>query len=504
MHDPTFLAARRRFLTQLALAGAGLLGARDLRALDRLARHLPRGTRVRVRGRVTSAGRPLRRVAVTDGLTVVETDAEGRYELTGVAEQPFVYVTIPAGHEIPRNAAGTARFYEPLRFDARGEASASFELTPLRRDDREHAMLLLADPQTQNRTDTALLHAQTVPDVRETVRTLGDLSVFGVACGDIMYDDLSLYPEWERAVTGMGVPFFQVVGNHDLDFKARTDEGTTATFERHFGPRYYSFERGVVHYVVLDDVLWHGTGYVGYLDQAQLHWLQQDLARVERGRPVVVLLHIPAVSTLSARRGVAPSTGESLNNRDALDRLLEGHRAITVAGHTHEHEVNGSDRLLHVVTGAVCGGWWTGPICYDGTPNGYGVFEVKGEEVRWRYKATGRDANHQLRAYARGADLKAPDEIVTNVWGWDPTWTVVWYEDGARRGAMARRPGLDPLSVELHAGPDKPERRRWVDPIPTRHLFYAPVSPGTRDVRVEVVDRFGRTYSAPVPTRVAG
>jgi 3',5'-cyclic AMP phosphodiesterase CpdA len=52
-----------------------------------------------------------------------------------------------------------------------------------------------------------------------------------------------------------------------------------------------------VHYVVLHDVFWHGAGYVGYLGADQLAWLAADLARVERGRTVVVCTHIPPHST---------------------------------------------------------------------------------------------------------------------------------------------------------------------------------------------------------------
>jgi len=60
---------------------------------------------------------------------------------------------------------------------------------------------------------------------------------------------------------------------------------------------------------------------------------------------------------------------------------------------------------------------------------------------------------------------------------------------------MARRNGLDPLSVRLHTGPDLPPRRPWVEPITTAHLFYAPAGRAS-EVTVEATDRFGNTYSA--------
>jgi hypothetical protein len=68
---------------------------------------------------------------------------------------------------------------------------------------------------------------------------------------------------------------------------------------------------------------------------------------------------------------------------------------------------------------------------------------------------------------------------------------------------MARRVGTDPKSEELHRGPNAPEKRPWVEPRPTDHLFYAPVSEDTESVRVEATDRFGRVYTATVDPRGA-
>ena len=490
---------RREFVKRMTLAAAALTTAETLLADPyaplRLRSRVVRP--VRVRGRVHAARRGVRGVGVTDGVSVVTTDGDGHFELGSTARQPYVYLSLPAGYRIPTHDVGTARLYRLLRPDRRGEMETSFELTPLDASDEEHAFLVLADPQTQNAYEVGLFHAQTVPDVRATARHYGDRPVFGVGCGDIMFDDLTLFPEYERAVAAMGVPFFQVVGNHDIVFDARTDEGSNSTFARHFGPAHYSFDRGKVHYVVLDDVFWFGVDYLGYLPAEQLAWLEADLATVERGTPVVVFLHIPVQSTRSRRTGKTDAPpGESVNNREALYRLLEPYKAHVMSGHTHESEHVFTGGVHEHVHGAVCGAWWSGPICWDGTPNGYGIYEVRGEEIRWQYKATGFNAAHQMRVYPHGADPRAPDEIVANVWGWDPKWTVVWLEDGERRGAMTRRPGVDPMSVELHTGPQRPERRPWVEPTPTGHLFYARASREAREIRVAATDRWGRVYSA--------
>ena len=455
---------------------------------------------VRVRGHVRNGTRGVSGVAVSDGLAVVDTASDGTFELVTTTRQPFLFCSVPSGYEIPRSATGTASFFHPITSDGRDTMEASFDLAPLSRSDDRHVLLLLADPQTQDDLEMGWLHERTVPDVQALLGSLEGREAFGIACGDIMYDNLHLYPEYERAVSRIGIPFFQVVGNHDLDQESPVDEGSVATFTSHFGPRYYSFDRGEVHYVVLDDVFWHGSRYIGYLDANQLTWLEADLSRVEPGRTVIVALHIPALGSRHARVGQRrPEVEMAVTNREALYRLLEPYNAHILSAHTHEREHVFEGGVHEHVCGAVCGAWWSGPICGDGTPNGYGVYEINGSDVSWRYKATGHDFDHQIRAYPIGTDPTAPDEIVANVWDWDPEWTVVWYEDGDRRGAMARRVALDPLAAELHTGPDLPPRRTWVEPYLTGHILYAPVSRRANEITVEATDRFGRVYSAPVP-----
>jgi hypothetical protein len=217
---------------------------------------------------------------------------------------------------------------------------------------------------------------------------------------------------------------------------------------------------------------------------------------VERGSPVVVFLHIPLQSQMFARAGrERPEISNTVTNRDALVRLLEPFQARAISGHTHESDHRTEGAVIEHNIGTVCGAWWTGDICYDGTPNGYAVFSVDDESFRWRYKATGQPATHQVRVYPRGADPRAPEEVVANVWGWDPSWTVTYIVNGEPRGLMSRRRGYDPRSVLLHTGPDKPAKRAWVEPVITDHLFYAGVSEGA-SVVVEASDGWGNRYQS--------
>lgn len=498
---------RRSFLTAGAIAGASALLVPERVLADPYqpwSANPGQRAPVRVRGVVQSGGRGIGRVPVTDGIRVVDTGPDGTFDFVSSSEREFVYITVPAGFQVPVTENATARFYAPLRADSRGEMSVTFDLQPLSTSDSQHTMLLLADIQTEDAEEMRLYFDQTLPDIEQTIRGLNGTHHFSIACGDIVFDALDLYPDYERATRRLGMPAFQVVGNHDLDKDGPTDDTSTRTFRSRYGPPYYSFNRGAVHYVVLDDVFWHGSGYFGYLDAAQLAWLEQDLQRIPAGSPLVIALHIPVEGTRNMREGAArPTLGGSVSNRDYLYRLVEPFRTHFLAGHTHDGEHVFRHGTHGHISGTVCGAWWSGPVCGDGTPNGYAVYEARGEEIRWRYKSTGHPADHQIRAYARGAVPEAPTEVVANIWNWDPEWKVTLWEGADRRGPMAPRVAVDPLARSLYT-PDKlPEPKRWVGTFPTEHLFFAPVLPDATSLRIEAIDRFGNVYSAPVPVEVA-
>jgi hypothetical protein len=143
----------------------------------------------------------------------------------------------------------------------------------------------------------------------------------------------------------------------------------------------------------------------------------------------------------------------------------------------------------------VCGAWWTSDICYDGTPNGYAVYEVNGSDLKWFYKATGKPPDQQMSVYAHGANSRFPDDIVANVWDVDKKWQVFWYEDGVKKGEMTLRRSLDPTSEKLYTGPDLPQKHKWVDPVNSDHIYFAPASKEAQTIVVEAINRWGTVYS---------
>ncbi|MGY2134405.1 calcineurin-like phosphoesterase C-terminal domain-containing protein [Hymenobacter sp. HD11105] len=447
-----------------------------------------------IKGKVHEHGRGLAGVAVTDGYNVVLTDKAGKYTLESNATAEFVYISLPRGYAIPHQK-GVARFYQPLKPGA-AKLTADFALQPLAGDDTQHTFIVWADPQMKTKAECQELLSTSAPDLQALAAQYNQ-HTFAIGCGDLVWDEFELFEDYKKAVEISGIPFFQVLGNHDLNFTARADEGSAQMFKSLFGPTYYSFNRGQVHYVVLDDVFFIGPPqkYIGYLTEKQLQWLEQDLRHVPAGSTVVVALHIPVDSGEQRRNQLKHESLDGVvANRAELYRLLRPFTAHILSGHNHVCEKVFHENTTEHTHGAVCGAWWTGPICIDGTPNGYGVYEVSCGQLQWYYKSIGYDRQHQLRVYPTGSVPERPGEIVANVWNWDPQWQVVWFENGIRQGDMQQQLGLDPLSVQLYGGTQLPAKHKMVEPSLTDHLFFARPSAGAKEIRIEVTDRFGRVY----------
>lgn len=451
---------------------------------------------INIKGRVTSNKKGLPNVVVTDGQSVVRTDSKGHFEFISSNKRDFVYLSLPAGYKIDRLQNGSADYFK--RIDKKKlKNEFHFELEKLEQGDDEHHFLVLADTQIQNEYEAEQLLTVATPDLIKTIQDLNSPNVFGIGCGDLVFDKLHLFEYYNKAVKNTNIPFFQVIGNHDMDLGGRSDEVTTTTFNNLFGPTYYSFNRGEIHYVVLDDVFFIGRDkkYIGYITEEQLAWLEKDLSFIEPGTTVVVSVHIPTNTGSPKRYPDKDHIGGVVNNRQHLYQLLAPFNAHIMSGHTHfnDNMINGN--IYEHCHGTVCGAWWSGPICHDGTPNGYGVYAAKGSELSWYYKSTGLEKDHQMRVYKKGEHPDFPDSYSVNVWNWDPEWKIVWYEDGVKKGMPERIVAKDPLSIQLHEGPEMPKRRKWVEPQLNDHMFFFEPSKDASNIVVEAMDRFGNVYA---------
>lgn len=443
-------------------------------------------------GSVQSAGRGIADVAVTDGYTIVQTDSKGNYRLTSTPAAEFVYLTVPDGYEVPTEQ-GTPKIYHNISADEMQRYD--FTLQCSKANAEHHRLLIIADPQVYFDEELDSVRRASA-DIRRTVSD--GVPTLGVVCGDIIGDithEPALFEPVRKAIATSGVPFFYAVGNHDMDLGVRSNDYAKTSFKSHFGPTYYSFNRGRVHYVVLDDNFYIGRSYlyVGYLEESQLQWLEQDLALVPAGRTVVVCMHIPSWSR-PARKGEwgKEESNKVLNNRQALYKLLEPYRAHILSAHEHYNEnyvpVTHVVEHVHAPLSTL---FWQTPWSMDGIPAGYAVYDFDGDAVSWYFKTVDHPRGRQFNAYAVGADRHKPEAVTANVWNWDPQWQVLWYENGVVQGEMTRYTGYDESIYDYVSRYSEGFKYKYIGADVTEHLFYAvPHSPESV-VRVEAHDPFG-------------
>lgn len=443
-----------------------------------------------VGGKVTCNGHGIAGVMVTDGYECVTTGSDGSYSMELDRDARFVYITTPSGY-LPQVENTVARFYQPVE---EGRAQYDFALRRNPVDDTRHVALVQADVQLTSLQDLATYKGllQDVVDCAATYN--GKADVFGIDLGDIVGDTPALFEPYINVAADMQMPVWRTIGNHDMTYGGRTFEYSYSTFESYFGPIYYSFNKGKAHYIVLDNNFYVNRDYqyIGYIDERTFRWIEKDLELVPAGNVVFVVMHIPGCLTKELKWNTLIQ--DETSNIAGLWKMLEGRNAHILTGHTHFNwNVCFGDSLMEHNTAAVCGIWWKAPVCMDGTPQGYGVYEVDGTDVKWYYKSMGYDADYQLRAYPVGASAEYPGDIIANVWNWDEMWRVEWTENGKVMGEMTRYEGYDPMASEICADKERVQYD-WISPIKTPHMFRATPHDASAKIGVRVTDRFGNVY----------
>ena len=364
-----------------------------------------------------------------------------------------------------------------------------------------------------------------------------------VAQGFFTFDDLSVIPRLNRLIAQLDIPWYNVPGNHELNFEAADDQHSLETFKRFFGPPYYAFEYADALVVVLDNIEYKGNGeadpgdvrgsggYEASLSTRQLRWLQRELAHVDQDRLVVIATHAP----LGSENGTYAT-----KNRERLFKMLSGRPNLySVAGHTHttdhvyfgkEDGFSGPGTFHHHVLATVSGAWWSGPFDErgiaisnqrDGTPNGYHILEVDGTDMAVRFKGAGKPADyqmriifdvahHQLRAdglrdFASGQLLDGSmsiDEvpaatILVNLFDGGPKSKVSYRIGDGPYQPLVRVLRKDPYMLEQY-NRHRDTKKSWVEATLSTHLFSGDLddtlSVGTHTVTVRAEDEFGRVH----------
>ena len=445
-----------------------------------------------VRGTVKSTdGEPLAGVVVSDGLGTVVTDAKGRFKIEADDDSRFIFISTPSGY-ISETLEGKTLFYKKI---SKNVKSYDFlvEKNPL--DDTNHNLIVIADPQISDADEFPELLAN-AKDMGEYVKRMDGDYTFGICLGDIVGWNHALYPQYNDVMAHSGIEYRYVIGNHDMTNYGRSYETSMTDYEKMYGPAWYSFNVGEVHYIVLNDNFFIGTDwyYIGYLDERQLRWLENDLRHVKKGSRVIVSLHIPTTLDEADRTGFSyGNIADNMVNKKALYAMLEPYRTLILSGHMHtaDFEVI-SENISEMNVAGMCGAWWCGPVCIDGSPVGFKDFNVNGPELDWIYKACGHSADYQMKVYVDDEQHKG--YAVANIWDYDPEWKVEYFEDGVKVCDMERFRTQDPLARELYKDPSS-LKRSWVYAAPTDNMFRAAYSETAKTLEVRATDRFGRVHS---------
>jgi len=471
-------------------------------------------------------------VQVSNGRDIVRTAADGSYRLD-VADGDTVFVVKPDGYRFPVAANGLPsywRHYLPAGSPAlkyKGIAATStpagaydFALVPDRRDARKgFEMLVFADSQTGNAREVGYYEqASIAPLVGRTKARLG------TTLGDVVNDDLSLYPLLNKATAQLGVPWFHVPGNHDLDFDASDDAHSLHSWRAVYGPDTYAVEEGGASLLFLDDVVYDPTAqpaYVGGLREDQFTFLQAYLKTLRRDRLLVLGMHIPLFDAAPGRETFRHA------DRQRLFKLLQGFSNVLVlSGHSHtqQHYYHGAaegwhgEHPLHEYNvGANCGAFWSGvtaadgaPVATmsDGTPRGYALLDVAGNgSYTLQYRVSGAPASEQIGLHAPKVLRQGAYPawgIFANVYMGEDNTRVEYRVDGGAWQAMKQVHQADPrLSVE-NAADDTAKalrsRDRSPEATPSPHLWRGALptglAVGEHKVEVRATQPDGSVYSA--------
>ena len=376
-------------------------------------------------------------VSVANGRDVATTDRDGRYALPAL-EDMSVFVTKPANYAVPLDEDGIPQMsyqHKPagspkLRFGGLAPtgplpAAINFPMVPTKVT-KKFDCAIMGDTQPYSNNEVGY--------VRDTVtKDLVGSDLSKTECmlilGDVVGDDLGLLPRFKDMMSVLGLPQYYVYGNHDMDWDAKNDKDSADTWRREYGPPYFSFDIGEVHFVVIDNLVYpctsadlpancknpNNANYNGRVAEQQMAWLKNDLARVPKDKLVVLNHHVPLVSFIDNEQQT-----HQTDNANAIYELLEGRPALDLSGHTHTLEnlipgesykgwkgAVGVDKapIHHIVAGAPSGAWWSGDLDINGVPEtisrlgeprGYHLFQFDGPKYVDTFYGSGLDPDLQM------------------------------------------------------------------------------------------------------------
>ena len=473
--------------------------------------------KITVEGMVYGDNKPLAGVVVSDGFLCVTTDSKGYFQIdSDLSKVQFVHCSLPSGYKAQNDENGLPQFYHRVT-DAERKAEkcqVTFDLNSVKGNPERYTLIVGADPQPRSRGagyDNIAYHAldcceDFYRDMREKAATITDREVYGMMLGDIVHESMSLYADYVNGLSTLGFPMFNIIGNHDNDKTAANDVEGRRKFEEYLGPTYYSFNLGKQHYIVLDNLIMYKengelTAYNQGLTDEIWQWMQNDLRYVDFSTTIMVAAHSPMFKLYEG--GERSTSAATSHGRDYGLLLAKYAKVHAWAGHSHttfNHIYSSTHEYANIEVHTVArstGELWTNDYLASGTPRGYTVVEVDGDDMKWYYKSEGHDRDYQMNVYA---PTRTGGELVkANIWNWSPNyWSMPeWWENGKMVGYMTHLPEKDVAYLEDHAKQGPFLGRKGDDkavPHEAHGTFHIKPSEGVRSGEVRVTDNFGKTY----------
>ena len=503
-----------------------------------------------VYGIVSSAGVGVENVVVSDGAEVTVTNEKGIYQLKSAKKWGYVFISVPSGYEVP-SVGVLPQFHRALKNSADVVERADFKLEKVDGQD-SYKIFMLGDMHLANRTGDLGQFAQFTSDLTDYMTRHKGEKMYALTLGDMTWDlywysNSYYFPQYLNTVNSQikNLQIFHTMGNHDNDFQTRSDYDAAVKYVDQICPTYYSFNIGKVHYVVMDDIdcsSYDGStsrNYVKSLSAEQLDWLAKDLSHVAKTTPVVVAMHAQVFYPTTSGFKIDHDQVNTLRLFDILD----GYTVRFVTGHTHklfnvtpDAPIVDGHNFREYNSGSVCASWWWSGnltpgihIGTDGTPGGYGIWDVTGTDFQCLYKSTGWPEEYQFRSYDLNnvhfsmadvplmpSDISASvknaymqyvnaypqnndNEVLINIWNWNSDWTLSVVDEKRKTLPYTEVWAYDPLhiaalSVKRFNNAKLTQTPSFITDKFT-HFFKVKADDADTDLVITVKDEFGNEWT---------
>lgn len=503
-----------------------------------------------VYGIVSSAGVGVENVVVSDGAEVTVTNEKGIYQLKSAKKWGYVFISVPSGYEVP-SVGVLPQFHRALKNSADVVERADFKLEKVDGQD-SYKIFMLGDMHLANRTGDLGQFAQFTSDLTDYMTRHKGEKMYALTLGDMTWDlywysNSYYFPQYLNTINSQikNLQIFHTMGNHDNDFQTRSDYDAAVKYVDQICPTYYSFNIGKVHYVVMDDIdcsSYDGTksrNYVRSLSAEQLDWLAKDLSHVAKTTPVVVAMHAQVFYPTTSGFKIDHDQVNTLRLFDILD----GYTVRFVTGHTHklfnvtpDAPIVDGHNFREYNSGSVCASWWWSGnltpgihIGTDGTPGGYGIWDVTGTDFQCLYKSTGWPEEYQFRSYDLNnvhfsmadvplmpSDISASvknaymqyvnaypqnndNEVLINIWNWNSDWTLSVVDENRKTLPYTEVWAYDPLHIAALSV--KRFNNAGLKSTPSfitdkfTHFFKVKADDADTDLVITVKDEFGNEWT---------